>query len=224
MRQIVLGAALLFGFASTARADLTGVTWAPDTTADGLDSGTLGTLGVTLTSTDGGVNGGDTFTGDWPDRAGTMNVPGIAGLVNADRTAIDWNTGLEGVAIIAFTGGSVTNPVLLFDFTDPGETFQFPGAVPVSIIDQSPAGSVTLAAGNTVTLNGTPGNGAKDSFALQLMGTYSSISFNTNLALLEAESVGFTVAADLGAVPEPSSLALVGVGLVGLIVARRRRA
>ena len=67
-------------------------------------------------STDGAVNGGDTFSADWPNRAGTNDVPGIAALAGANRNAIDWNSGLQGFATINFTGGTVTNPILLFDF------------------------------------------------------------------------------------------------------------
>ena len=221
MRRGLLAAGLLLALTSLASADLIGVNWVNDNNPDGLNSGTLGSLGVTLTSTDGSVNGGDTFSADWPGRAGTKDVPGIAGLAGANRSAIDWNAGTTGFATISFTGGSVTNPILLFDFTDPNETFGFASGVPLSILDQSPAGSVWIASGNVVTLNGTPSNGPDDSFALQLTGTYSSITFQTNLAHLSAQSVGFSIA--VSAVPEPSSVVLTSIGLLGLSKFVRRR-
>ena len=176
-------------------------------------------LGVTLTSTDGPVNGGTTFPADWPNQAGTNNVPGIAGLAAANRNSIDWMAGSVGSANVTFTGGSVTNPILLFDFTDPGETFDFDDALSLSILDQSPAGSVSIAAGNVVTLNGAPGNGPDDGFALQLLGNFTTFNFATNLSLLSAQSVGFSIAA----VPEPVSMALMTAGLLGLLAMVRRR-
>jgi hypothetical protein len=67
--------------ALTANAVLIGVNWAADSTPDGLGSGTLGPVGVSLVSTNGGVNGGDTFSATWTTNAGTNDVPGIAALV-----------------------------------------------------------------------------------------------------------------------------------------------
>lgn len=168
----------LFVLAGNASAALIGVDWTVDGTADGLASGTLGSVGVTLVSTDGSVNGGTTFTADWPNRLGTNDVSGIASLAGADRNAIDWLAGTQGVATITFSGGTVTNPILLFDFTDDLETFDFADGLTINILDQSPAGSVTVAAGNVVTLTTAPNNLANDSFAIQLLGTFSEISFN----------------------------------------------
>jgi hypothetical protein len=222
MRRMLLAAGLLLGVASQTRADLMGVNWAADVTADGLASGTLGPLAVTLTSTDGTVNGGFTFPADWPNQAGTNGVPGIAALAGANRNAIDWNAGSAGVATITFTGGSATNPILLFDFTDPGETFDFEDALSLSILDQSPAGSVSIAAGNVVTLNGAPSNGPDDGFALQLQGAFTTFTFATNLNLLSAQSVGFSIAAEV-IVPEPASMALMSAGMLGLLAIVRRR-
>jgi hypothetical protein len=216
-RSFLLAGLLAISVASVASADLTGVAWAPDSTADGLDSGTLGALGVSLVSTDGAVNGGDTFTAGWPSRAGTKDVPGIAGLAEANRTAIDWNSGVVGFATITFTGGTVTNPILLADFTDPHETFAFDPSISVKILDRSPAGSVTLSGSNVVTLDGSPSNGQDDSFAIQLLGTFSTFTFSTNLNLIESESIGFTVAANLTPVPEPGSLALTAIGVLGVV-------
>lgn len=221
MHRILLAAGLLLGVASQARADLMGVDWADDAAADGLGAGTLGPLAVTLTSTNGTVNGGTTFAADWPNQAGTNGVPGIAALAGANRNAIDWNAGSVGVATVTFTGGSVTNPILLFDFTDAGETFDFDDGLALSILDQSPAGSVSIAAGNVVTLTGAPSNGPDDGLALQLMGNFTTFTFATNLSLLSAQSVGFSIAA---VVPEPVSRELMSAGMLGLAaIARRRR-
>ena len=221
MRCMLLVVGLLLGVATPTRAALTGVDWADDGDADGLGAGTLGPLAVTLTSTNGTVNGGTTFAADWPNQAGTNGVPGIAAIGNANRNAIDWNGGSAGVATVTFTGGSVTNPILLFDFTDAGETFDFDDGLALSILDQSPAGSISIGAGNVVTLNGAPSNGPDDGFALQLSGSVTMFTFATNLGLLSAQSVGFSIAADV--VPEPVGAALMSTGLLALLALVRQQ-
>src|SRR6185436_9398629 len=129
-------AALLSLLALPANAALIGVNWAADATPDGLGSGTLGSLGVSLVSTNGSINGGQTFTADWPGRAGTNGVPGIAALAGANRNAIDGvGGGVTGFATITFSGGAVTNPILLFDFTDDGEHFDFADGLTLVLLD-----------------------------------------------------------------------------------------
>ena len=215
MKRAWVIAGLIGSFiAFNANAALISVNWAADSTPDGLASGTLGSLGVALMSTDGGVNGGDTFAADWPNRAGTNGVPGIAALAGANRNAIDWVAATKGFATITFSGGTVKDPILLFDFTDPGETFDFADGLTINLLDHSPAGSVTVAAGNVVTVTNAPTNGPNDSFAIQLVGSFSGISFDTNLNLLSSQSVGFTIAANV--VPEPSTFAMIGFALLGL--------
>jgi hypothetical protein len=101
-------------------------------------------------------------------------------------------------------------------------------AITINILDHSPLGSVTVAANNVVSVNDAPNNTANDSFAIQLLGTFSGISFETNSNLLSSQSVGFSIAADEAnvgrPVPEPGIVALVGLALSALGLARRKRA
>jgi hypothetical protein len=221
MKRNLLAVLIIFVNCALADAQLISVNWAPKSTTDGLGSGTLGALGVTLTSTDGGVNGGETFSADWPNRLGTKDVTGIASLAGANRSSIDWNSGEVGHATIAFTGGTVTNPLMLFDFTDPAEKFDFgssSGLSSINLLDSSPPGSVAVT-GAVVTLSHAPNNNADDSFAIQLLGTFSTISLATNLNMIEAESVGFTIA-----VPEPSALSLAAISTCSLFLIHPNRA
>lgn len=207
---------LLLALTLPAQAALIAINWAADGTADGLGSGTLGGLGVNLVSTDGLVNGGVTFSGNWAGQAGTDGVAGIAAIASANRNAIDWNSGAAGVATITFTGGTVTNPILLFDFIDPNSTFDFANALTLTLLDHSPAGQVSIQPGNVVAV-AVASNIADHGFALQLDGTFSSISFNTNLDQIVAASVGFSIAVDeanVNRVPAPGSLVLVVLGLL----------
>ena len=113
------------------------------------------------------------------------------------------------------------DPILLVDFTDPGETFDFADGLTINLLDHSPAGSVTIAAGNVVTVSNAPTNGPNDGFAIQLLGTFSEISFDTNLNLLSSQSVGFTIATE-AVVPEPSTFEFIGFGVIALGLSLRR--
>lgn len=227
-RTLTLTAALLLLGVSAARAQLISVNWNPDGSTDGAAAGTLGTLGVVFTSTNGANNGGITFGTNWPANLGANDVPGInsPGIVN-EGVALDWNAGATGFATVAFTGGTVTDPILLFNFLDVVvQTFDFDDGLSLTLLDQNPAGSVSIAAGNVVTTTGVHANSANDGFAVQVLGTFSSLTFATNVNQARGDSVGFTVVgpapAAPGAVPEPGTFALLAGGLLPLVGALRR--
>ncbi len=200
--------------ASSLPAQLVSIDFPADATSDGNLTGTGSMTGtspaivgtVAITSTDGSVNGGITFSTSWDTQSGTDGVPGIggSGWVN-EAFAVDWNAGVAGSATLTLGGPAgiqVTNPVALFNFLDAQvETFDFDDALTLTLIDQSPAGSVSIAAGNVVTTTGVLDAGGSDDtgFAVQVTGTFPTgtiftIATNTNLG--GAQSVGCTVAAD----------------------------
>ena len=153
---------------------------------------------MTLTSTDGPANGGGTFATNFATGLGTNDVPGITDpTVVAEAAALDWNPGAAGTATIDFGGGVVQDPIVLINFTDVQVlTFDFADALTVVVLDANPPGSVTIAPGNVVTTAGGNANGANDGFAVQLLGSFTSITFATNVNLdTTINSVGITVGA-----------------------------
>ncbi|MEA5535510.1 PEP-CTERM sorting domain-containing protein [Crocosphaera sp. XPORK-15E] len=216
-----------------AEAALISVDWDLDNTPDGMATGTFGIYGVTLTSTNGTTNGGiaGNFLANWRTDLGTNDVPGInsPGIVQ-EGAAIDWVTGQSGFVTVDFGGATLTNPILLFNFADGiVETFDFSDNILITILDQNPLNSVSIASGNIITTNGSHSNSNHDGFAIQLTGNFSSITFNTNTNLQRSESLGFSVFVDEQdiqevVVPEPSSiLGFLALGILGSTSGLKRR-
>jgi len=209
-----------------------------DNNADGLISGTLGGIGVTLTTGTSGVlfpqNGGvflSTGT-NWASNLGSDNVPGISdsGIFN-EGAVIDMGAASSGRTEIAFTQ-PVTNPTILINFIHDGFVeFNFDPLMPPLILVDSASlpgrGIVPSGIGpaNNVFTNASVGDNSADSgFAVQLTGTFNEIGFDTSPGVngLDFQTVGFTV---LATVPEPSSSAalLAVVASAVMIGVRRRR-
>ena len=215
----ILTIAFFATFVCKSHAALVGVDWDQDGVADGLGTGTLGSLDVSLISTDGSLNGGLTIPADWTNHDGSDDVPGIAGLAGANRNVIDWNSGEAGTAAITFSGGFISDPILLFDFTDPATQLDFDDSYSIVPLDQSPLASTTIGPNNVISLDSTHDNRPSDGFAIQLEGEFVTISFATNISQQPVQSFGFTVAT---AVPEPS--AFLGLTLLtAFLVVRHRR-
>ena len=150
-----------------------------------------------------------------------------------EAAAIDWSPNESGFVNLSLGGATVTNPILLFNYADPVvQTFDFADDLSLSLLDQSPANSVTIESGNVVTTDGSASNSANDGFALQLNGTFSSISFQTNVNEGISDSLGFSLFAENSnveeeepvATPEPSSL--LGYGIIfgiGSLLQRKNR-
>jgi len=244
--SFLAGAAVLFAGASCYGAAVASIDWDnSDTTADGVITGMLGGVGVTLTTgTDnlGGaplfpVNGGvflDTGT-NWASNLGSDDVPGISdpGIFN-EAAVIDMGLASSGRTIVAFSQ-PVTDPTILINFVhDNFVTFDFDNSMPTLILVDSaslPGGGVIPSGigdgnpfdNNLVFINSGEGDNSADSgFAVRLTGSYSQIPFFTSRGenASDEQTVAFTVVATI---PEPSSFALISLGVVILATARLRR-
>ncbi len=110
----------------------------------------------------------------------------------------------------------VTNPILaIWSLGAGGDTAQF-DFTQTPIFDAG--GPSAEYGGSAITISGDNVYGAEGNGSIHLAGTFSSISFTTPGY---ENWYGFTVGANI---PEPASMALLGAGLLGLGVARRRRA
>ena len=229
LAKAIAAVALLFLVAAPAHADLLSIDWDPDGISDGLSTGQMGAATISFSSTNGPLNGGQTFSGwDWSTIAGSNDVAGIGDAgVNTEGAALDWSAGTAGFGNFDFGGATITNPIVSFTFLDNTvQTFDFNDALTLNILDESSAGFVTIGAGNVVTTNGTGADGINDGFSIEIVGTFGALGFDTNVNSLSSQSVGFSLFADsaniVAAVPEPASAIVILCGFVGLAMRRRR--
>ena len=147
-----------------------------------------------------------------------IGAPGGSAAIQCDIIRLVGGT--AGVNTISFSQ-PVVNPFFAIVSLGAGNSITYNFNAPFQLVSSGGGafggGTLTAEAGNV--LRGTEGNGT-----IEFQGTYSSISWTVP----QAENWhGFTVgAAGIGTsvVPEPASMTLLGVGLVGVAAIARRRA
>ena len=142
-----------------------------------------------------------------------MNSAGLTNITPVGAIDLAFNGNATSQQVVTFSGAGLTNPYLLMNFTEAGDTFDF-GANTLTLI----AANNAQLSGNSVTSNSV-GNTAIDGFVVRFLGTYTNLSFNV-IRSGAADSVAFSVAV---AVPEPSTYIFGTISVMGLALVQKRR-
>ncbi|MGA1400365.1 MAG: hypothetical protein ACO38P_08270, partial [Phycisphaerales bacterium] len=116
---------------------------------------------------------------------------------------------------ISFSGGTVTNPILFLTYGDPGLVIDLAGLTFTTL----GSGSQVSQTGTSFTFSGSATNQFDDGIAVQLTGTFSTISFTLSGA---TDTMSLGLAANLAPVAVPGA-GLAGLATLGLAGASRRR-
>lgn len=211
-RQLLIALSLILASTRATQAvDLLNATWVSSGSVTTSGSGSL--AGSTISITTAAVaNGGVTNGQNW-SAIGFISTAGLTNITPAGGIDIAFNGNATTAQGLTFSGSGVTNPYLLFNFTEAGDTVDF-GSNSFTLVASSNAQAV----GNTITNTGATNTG-NDGFVVRFNGTYTNLSYNV-IRTGNADSLAMSVAV---AVPEPSSYALAVISAIGVALVRKTR-
>lgn len=225
-RTFLAGLVVALGASSTpARADF----FADFATIDPVTetaTGQLNGIAFTLTSTraaarpivgdNGGIVGGGVTNGTF---AGFNSPYFTPGLVAGDAVVLGGASDFK----LAFAS-AVTNLTLHVRQLESNTLSFTSGGNPIAFNLASDDGHFTVFPGNTST-QGSPGTGSDANGSLFFAGTYTELSWTAAIpAAVNTLNDGYWLQFSVAPVPEPSSVAMAGCGILGVLcLARRRR-
>lgn len=210
LRYLFVGLGLLISAASSTHAvDLINATWVSSGSVTTSGSGTLegSTISITTTAV---ANGGITTGQDW-DTIAFINNAGFSNIAPAGGIDLAFNGNATTPQTVTFSGSGVTNPFILINYTEAGDTIDFGSNTPTLI-----AASNAQLVGNTLTSTGAT-NTANDGFVVRFFGTFTNLSFNVVRSGAQ-DSVSFSVA-----VPEPSTYLFGAISAFSLALLQNRK-
>jgi PEP-CTERM motif len=218
--------ALVAGLGLSTAAQATSITWtdwSASATNTGSGTGTTsvtGSMGGITVTYNGQLNAVNNFVNWAPDATYNGGLPGNAPPNSFDSITEGINGGPSYTETFTFSS-AVTDPYMaMWSLGNSNQQISLDFSDPFTIVSCGPSaqyqgGCITKVSDNILAAEGDG--------TIQFSGTYTSISFTVPVSEFY---YGLTIGAPNPAIaptPEPSSLALLGTGLLGVVAAGRRK-